>query len=39
MIELAKEVIEDRICADYKKVLDLLDKKNQLWLILWERKW
>jgi hypothetical protein len=28
MIDLAKEVIEDRISTDYKKVLDLLGKEK-----------
>jgi hypothetical protein len=28
MIDLIKEVLEDRICADYKKILDLLQKEN-----------
>jgi hypothetical protein len=39
MIDLAKEVIKDKISTDYKKVLDLLEKKNQLWSILWEEKY
>jgi hypothetical protein len=30
MIGLVKEVLEDKISADYKKVLDLLEKENQL---------
>jgi hypothetical protein len=28
MIDLVKEVLEDRICADYKKVPDLLEKEE-----------
>jgi hypothetical protein len=28
MIDIVKEVLEDRICADYKKVLDLIDKEE-----------
>jgi hypothetical protein len=36
MIDLGKEVLEDRISTDYKKILNLL--KNQLWPILWEEK-
>jgi hypothetical protein len=37
MIDLVKEVLEDRISADYKKVLDLMEKENQLCPIPWER--
>jgi hypothetical protein len=28
MIDLAKEVLEDKISTDYKKVLDLLEKEK-----------
>jgi hypothetical protein len=28
MIDLAKEVIEDRISTDYKKILELLEKEK-----------
>jgi hypothetical protein len=28
MIDIVKEVLKDRICADYKKVLDLIDKEE-----------
>jgi hypothetical protein len=28
MIDLAKELLEDRISTDYKKVLDLLEKEE-----------
>jgi hypothetical protein len=29
MIDFVKEVLEDRICADYKKVLELKDIEEQ----------
>jgi hypothetical protein len=28
MIDLIKEVLEDRICTDYKKILNLLNKEE-----------
>jgi hypothetical protein len=28
MIDLVKEVLEDKICTNYKKVLDLLEKEK-----------
>jgi hypothetical protein len=38
IIDLVNKILEDRICVDYKKVLDLLERKKCLWLILLERK-
>jgi hypothetical protein len=38
MIDLAKEVMEDRISTDYKKVLDLLEKEKLVMVYTLGRK-